>query len=82
MRERTGLCRGMLSLSGLEDTGGAAQRWVEYIDLGFRSEVWAGDGDLGIVSLETVTEAVGGRRYSPRENEKAVGREPAEGVRW
>lgn len=65
MRERTGLFRGMLSLSGLEDTGGVAQGWGEYIDLGFRSEVWAGDGDLGIVSLETVTEAVGGRRCSP-----------------
>lgn len=60
MRERTGLFRGMLSLSGLEDTGGAAQGWGEYIDLGFRSELWVGDGDLGIVSLETVTEAIGG----------------------
>lgn len=35
---------------------------------GLRSEVWAGDGDLGIASLETVIDAAGGGMSLPRES--------------
>ena len=48
---------------------GAAQGWVRHIGLGFRSGVWAGDGDPSIVSLETVTKATGGWRCSAGKNE-------------
>lgn len=74
---------GILNLRGLEGTGGAAQGWVEYMGLGFRSEDWDGDGIQALSSLkQSLRLEEAGGAHAGRLSERVLGGEPAEGVRW